>query len=136
MLEQLIFDQIEIFEDEGVDLRRVIIGHLGDYRDMARLRAIAAKGVYLQIDHIGWEVPQKDHQRAATVAQLVREGYVSQILLSMDICVKSRLHWFGGHGYDYLLQRFVPLLRQNEVTEAEIRTMIIDNPARALAFDV
>ena len=134
--EQLIFEQIALFEDEGVDLRRVVIGHLGDERDLDRLRAVAAKGVYLGIDHIGWEVPQRDHQRARTVAQLIRDGYVHQLLLSMDICMKSRLHWHGGHGYDYLLRGFVPLLKEASVTDAEIRTMLVDNPQRLLACDV
>ncbi len=134
--EQLIFDQIGIFEDEGVDLRRVVIGHLGDQRDLERLRTIAAKGVTLGIDHIGWEVPQKDFWRAKLIATLVREGYARQLLLSMDICWKSRLHWYGGAGYDYLLRTFIPMLTKEGVPESAIRTMLVENPQRLLAYDV
>lgn len=133
--EELLLEQIELLEDEGADLTRVVIGHLGNQRDMERLRAVAAKGVYLSIDHIGWEVPQRDFQRAKTVAQLVREGYVSQIMLSMDICQKSRLHWYGGHGYDHVLKTFVPLLVKEGVSEAAIRTMMLENPKRLLAYE-
>ena len=135
-LEELIFDQIEIFRDEAVDLQRVIIGHLGDYRDMDRLRTIAATGVWLQIDHIGMEdYPfQRDHSRAKVVAQLVRDGYHSQLLLSMDVCFRSRLHWYGGTGYDYLLESFVPVLKAEGVSDAELHTMTVENPQRALAF--
>jgi len=134
--EDLLLEQIEILEDEGVDLHRVVIGHLGDQRNMERLRVVAAKGVYLGIDHIGWEIPQRDFQRARTVALLVREGYLSQILLSMDVCQKSRLHWHGGHGYDHVVKTFVPLLMKEGVSESAIRTMLTENPRRLLAFDV
>jgi len=135
-LEQLIPDQLGIFEDEGVQPGRVIIGHLVDHRDMDRLRAIAAKGVYLQIDHIGFEVQQRDRQRAKTVAELIKDGHVSQLLLSMDLCAKSRLHWHDGHGYDYMLAGFAPLLAEEGVSQSEIDTMMIDNPRRALAYEV
>ncbi|MBI3978187.1 MAG: phosphotriesterase-related protein [Chloroflexi bacterium] len=132
----LALEQIEILEDEGVDLHRVIIGHLGDRLDLDLLRAVAAKGVYLQIDHVGMWFFQRDEQRAKTVAQLVRDGYVSQILLSHDVCFKRLLHWFGGGGYDRILTGFVPLLLSEGVTKAEINTMLVENPQRVLAFDV
>ena len=55
-----------------------------------------ARGVYLQIDHIGLEVVQRDHQRAKTIAHLIKAEHLSQLLMSMDMCHKSRLHWHGG----------------------------------------
>lgn len=55
-----------------------------------------ARGVYLQIDHIGLEVVQRDHQRAKTIAHLIKAGHLSQLLMSMDMCHKSRLHWHVG----------------------------------------
>ena len=102
---------------------------------MDRLKAVADKGVYLQIDHVGFEDRQPDWVRAKTVSQLVRQGYVSQILLSMDVGFKSRLHWFGGVGYDHILRSFVPMLKAEGITEVEIRTMMFDNPQRVIAYD-
>ena len=92
--------------------------------------------MYLGIDHIGATVHQSDQQRAKTVATLVAEGFLSQILLSHDICMKSSLHWHGGTGYDYLLTQFVPLLQSEGLTETEVNTLLVENPRRALAFDV
>lgn len=51
----------------------------------------------------------------------------------MDICANSQLHWNGGHGYDYLLRSFVPLLFEEGLIEAEVHTLLVDNPRRALA---
>jgi phosphotriesterase-related protein len=80
-------------------------------------------------------VQQTDRQRAKTVARLVQDGYAGQMLLSLDVCQKSRLHWYGGSGYDYLLTGFLPLLREEGVGDDAIRTMLVDNPARILTFD-
>ena len=135
-LEQLIPDQLDILMDEGVDPGRVIIGHLGDQRNVDRLSYVGAAGAYLGIDHIGATVHQTDRQRAKTVAQLVRDGYLSQLLLSHDICMKSSLHWHGGTGYDYLLTQFVPLLLDEGLTQSQVDTMLVENPRRALAFDI
>jgi phosphotriesterase-related protein len=135
-LEQLVVEQLDILGDEGVDLSRVVVGHLGDFRRLDRVYAVAERGANLGIDHIGMSVQQTDRQRAKTVARLVQDGYAGQILLSLDICAKSRLHWYGGGGYDYLLTGFVPLLREEGVEEESIRTMLVENPARVLAFDL
>ncbi|MDA0991521.1 MAG: phosphotriesterase-related protein [Verrucomicrobia bacterium] len=132
----LAFEQLALLEEEGANLSRVIIGHLGDKRDIDLLRAIAAKGVFLEVDHIGHSAWQLDEQRARTVAQLIRDGYLSQILLSQDVCFKSCLHWFGGTGYDHLLRNFVPMLAAEGVSEAQVNTMLMNNPQRALAYDV
>ena len=40
----------------------------------------------------------------------------------------------GGHGYDYLLRTFVPLLQEEGLSEAEVRTILVDNPRRVLTF--
>ena len=102
---------------------------------MDRLWIIAATGVWLRIDHVGIENYhlQRDHSRASVVAQLVRDGYLPQLLLSMDVCFRSRLHWYGGTGYDYLFKSFVPMLKAEGISDAEIHTMTVENPQRALA---
>lgn len=135
-LEQLIHDQIDILTDEGVDPARVIIGHLGDHRDVERLLGVARRGVYLQFDHLGYPVQQRDTERARTIATLARAGYTSRILLSQDICIKSRLHGYGGTGYDFILSQFTRLLADQGLAEDEIRQMLVDNPQQAVAFDV
>lgn len=134
-LEQLVLEQLEILRDEGADPGRVVVGHLGDFRNLDRVYAIAEQGAYLGIDHIGMSVQQTDRQRAKSVARLVRDGFASQLLLSLDVCQKSRLHWYGGAGYDYLLTGFVPLLLEEGVEPAVIQMMLVENPARLLAYD-
>ena len=113
------------------------MGHLGERRGVETDLAIAEKGVYVEIDHVGRSPnagTQPEGQRARNVVDLVRAGYLERVLISMDICSNSLLHWSGGHGFDYLLNTFVPLLQQQGLTDAEVNTILVENPRRALDF--
>ena len=130
---ELAFEQIRLLREEGVPVERIVIGHLGERRGAADVLAIAETGVYVQIDHVGRRLESgmiSDEQRARNVAEVVRAGRVGQLTLSMDICANSQMHAHGGHGYDHLTRRFVPMLREAGVGEADVRTMLVDNPAR------
>jgi len=133
---ELALEQISILEEEGVDLSRVVIGHLGDRRGVETVLPIAEKGVWLAIDNIGWRTYTRDEQRVQNICQLVQAGYLDRILLGMDICRNSDLCYYGGRGYGYLLDTFVPLLRKEGLTDQQVETMLRDNPWRALSFEM
>jgi phosphotriesterase-related protein len=135
-LETLAQDQLDLFEDEGVDLRHVIVGHMGDLSHLDNVHAVLARGANVQFDHIGMEHFQRDKQRVRNVVQLVKEGYASRLFLSQDVCYKHLLHWYDGPGYDHLLTKFVPALRDAGVSETELHTILVENPKRILAYDV
>ena len=131
---ELALEQIAMLREEQVPSDRIIISHLGDRPDPSRLLAIARQGVYLSIDNTGYNGDgyPGDEVRAANVKLLVDEGHLPQILLSGDICMKSHLHAFGGKGYDHVPRKFLPLLKKAGITDAQIHTMTVENPARAL----
>jgi phosphotriesterase-related protein len=133
----LALEQVALLREEGVAPERIIIGHLGERRGAQDILAVAATGVFVQIDHVGRPASagtQPERQRARNVVAVVRGGHLDQVLVSMDVCANSQLHWNGGHGYDYLLQSFVPLLIEEGLTPAQVHTILVDNPRRALAF--
>ena len=134
---ELAYEQIQVFREEGVPLDRVVIGHLGEYVGASDVVAIAETGANVQIDHVGRPATGgmiSDRQRAKNVAEVVRAGRVDQLTVSMDICANSQMHVRGGHGYDHLLRTFVPLLREEGVSERDIEIILVDNPRRILAF--
>ena len=61
-------------------------------------------------------------------------GHADRILLSQDVCHNSQLTAYGGNGYVYLIERFLPRLREAGIAEAAIRQMTVDNPARILTL--
>jgi phosphotriesterase-related protein len=129
----LALEQIAMLEEFGANLSRVIIGHLGDRVGVHHLLPIAAKGVYLEVDNIGYLDYQPEYVRADNVAALVKEGFVDRVLLSEDICMLNHLKYSGGKGYGYLLEVFVPMLRERGVSDEQIHEMMVVNPARAFS---
>lgn len=113
-------EQIAMLQEFGADLSKVVIGHLGDRRGVQHLLPIAARGVYLEVDNIGYEDYQPEWVRADNVAALCREGFADRVLLSEDICMLQHLKYQGGKGYGYLLDRFVPMLKERAVTDEQI----------------
>lgn len=133
----LALEQVAILTEEGVRPDPIIIGHLGERRNAKDVLAVAGKGVYVEIDHVGRPAnagTQPEEQRARDVVDTVRAGYLERALISMDICANSLMHWNGGHGYDYLLVKFVPMLIELGLTKAEIQTILVENPRRVLQF--
>jgi predicted metal-dependent phosphotriesterase family hydrolase len=131
---ELALEQLDLLAEEGVDPHHVIIGHLGDRRDIALLLPIAERGAFLGIDNIGYHDYQNEERRAQNVMDLIAAGFRAQVLLSMDIATLNDLHHYGGKGFAYLLRTFIPLLRQLGATDEDITAMLVDNPQRALAF--
>lgn len=132
---------LDILEEEGADLSRVIVGHIaGDGIDnMALLESVLARGVTLEFDLFG--VPfylgasHLDNRRMAdAVIALAAKGYAGQLLLSHDVCTKLQQKRYGGKGYDYVLTEVAPHLRRQGVTDAQLRQIMVDNPARLLAI--
>lgn len=129
----LALEQIAMLEEFGADLSRVIIGHLGDRIGVKHLLPIAAKGVYLEVDNIGYLDYQPEWVRADNVAALVKEGFGDRVLLSEDICMLNHLKYAGGKGFGYLLETFVPMLKERGVTDEQIHAMLVTNPARVFS---
>jgi predicted metal-dependent phosphotriesterase family hydrolase len=131
----LALEQIALLKEEGVPTDRMVISHLGDRFDCEFLRPIAETGVFMSIDNIGYEgngYPD-DEVRAKNIAFLIREGFIRQVMMSMDIGAKRFLLSYKGHGFAHLIQNFLPRLRSKGITEEDISIMTVDNPARALS---
>ena len=126
----LAMEQIAMLEEFGADLSRVIIGHLGDRIGVHHLMPIAEKGVYLEIDNIGYLDYQPEYVRADNAAALIKAGFGDRVLLSEDICTLKHLKYVGGKGYGYLLEVFIPMLRERGITEEQIHQVLVTNPAR------
>lgn len=136
------FRVLKIVADEGVAMSSVVMGHSNGLAfDLPFARRILALGVFIEFDWLGalgspggFLEARTDRKVAEGIARLVREGYAGRIVLSHDICNKTQLKKFGGLGYTYIHEYFLPVLRELGVGEADIRKMMVENPAKALAF--
>lgn len=134
---------IAILSKAGADISHTVMSHVDrTLRRMEDLWKLAETGCYLEYDLCGTEgyysyssidLPN-DHQRVNEIMELINQGYLSQILVSQDICTKRRLRSYGGHGYDHILRNMVPVMRNKGMSGEQIRTLIVENPQRLLAF--
>ena len=123
---------LDVLESEGVDPRRVIVGHVDENVDVRNLERLCRRGAHVQFDVIGKHHPMLDETRADVIADLVQKGYARHVLLSMDRARKSELKSYGGPGYAHLLTHFVPMLRAVGLSDQTIREIMVMNPRRAL----
>jgi phosphotriesterase-related protein len=141
---------IEVLAGAGADISRVVMSHIdrtGFLRETRR--KLAETGCYLEYDQFGWEgyyparvaladdhLPDlpNDVQRIKEIRELIDMGYLKQILLSHDICYKTRLVAYGGEGYAHLLREVLPLMKIYGISDEEIHTMVQENPGRILQF--
>jgi len=129
--------QLRILEEEGADPARVIVGHADSYPFLDHYLAILARGANLEFDFIGmpWERERIGETRTIELmCELLGRGHADRLFVSQDVCNDSQLTVFGGNGYTYLTDSFLPRLRAAGVSDAEIETMTVANPRRLLTI--
>ena len=131
-------DQLRIFEEEGVDPGRVVIGHADSHPHLDHHLAIVERGASVEFDFLGMSfTPVERHGEDRVVAllcELLARGHAERILLSQDVCHDAQLRRYGGNGYTYLADTFLPRLREAGASDAEIETMTVANPRRLLTI--
>ena len=127
----------DILRSEGVDLTKVVFGHSGDSPDVDYLRELLDTGGYLGMDRFGLDVLLPTDQRVQTVATLVEQGYADQLVLAHD--ASCHIDWFPpgfvpefapNWHFTFIHDTVLPALRDAGVTEAQLTTMLVDNPRR------
>jgi phosphotriesterase-related protein len=117
---------LDIFEDEGLDLRAVTIGHSNDSKDMTYLKRIAGRGATVGLDRYfpaGGEAELA--RRAGLALELAQAGYAEQVTLGHDAspyyCLGPRQE--GADLSDCWLavpQHEIPWLREHGATDDQI----------------
>ena len=129
--------QLRIFEEEGLDPARVVIGHADSVPDLDHHLAILERGATLcfdQLGHAGETVAAREARLVELLVELLERDFADRIVLSHDLAINDQLRAYGGTGYGYLAQHFLPHLRTAAVGEGEIATMTIENPRRILTL--
>ena len=133
--------------EAGADPRRIIMGHLDVFAvDQGWLRDLGQSGCYMEWDTFGMEDTSmgggnlshtrlsSDVQRLEVLEFMMAEGYGDRIVIGHDVCTKTQRRKYGGKGYAHILDNIVPRMRARGFSHGDIDGILIDNPARALAF--
>ncbi|ARC42640.1 MULTISPECIES: phosphotriesterase-related protein [Citrobacter] len=123
-------EQLVLLQAHGVDLSRVTVGHCDLKDNLDNILRMIDLGAYVQFDTIGKNNYYPDEKRIGMLHALRNRGLLDRVMLSMDITRRSHLKANGGNGYDYLLTTFIPQLRQSGFSQADVDTMLRDNPSK------
>jgi phosphotriesterase-related protein len=131
-------EQLDILASEGVDFTRVIIGHSCGTADLGYHLSLLDRGVLLGFDRFGLETVFPDRLRIAALVGLVAIGHARQLVLSHDYvgCLlgrprsqpPERQQRLDQWDYTHLFKNVLPRLRTLGVSEAQIHTMLVENP--------
>lgn len=129
--------QLRLFEEEGADPSRIVIGHADTHPFLAYHEEILRRGALVQFDQIGTAInesqPRLLDRTIRNILHLVDSGYEKQLLLSHDVCEHPHLSYFGGPGYSYLQKTFLPMLEAAGLDRHTIQQITVDNPRRILS---
>lgn len=129
----------------GGDLSRTVISHIDrTIFDTTRLLRLADSGVVLEFDLFGTEASYyrlnpgidmpNDAGRLKMIRALIDHGHLDRVVISHDICSRTRLSSFGGHGYGHIFANILPMMRRRDFSADEIDAIMVHNPARLLTI--
>ncbi|GLZ46282.1 phosphotriesterase [Actinomycetospora sp. NBRC 106375] len=132
---------LDLYDEVGVDLMKVVVGHAGDTNDLDYLREIMDRGATIGCDRFGLDLFNPTEQRVATIAALCAQGYADRIVLAHDAA--CYMDFFSGEAsqaalaqaapnwhYEHIHHDVLPALREQGVTEDQLTTMLVENPRR------
>ncbi len=126
--------QLRVLVEEGVDPKRVIIGHADTYRIPSYHRALLEQGANIEFDTLTWYRPTLFEDALDLICEYVRDGFRDQLLVSSDTCKSEHLTKFGGAGFTGVHDRVLPGLRSRGLTDADLNKIFVDNPRRMLTI--
>jgi phosphotriesterase-related protein len=135
---------LDVLGRAGADISRVIIDHMDrTYFDDGEVVALARRGCVVEFDFFGIETSNywmgvadlpTDWMRLRCIRRLFEADLGDRVAVSHDICTRSRLRTYGGHGYAHLPRNVVPLMRDRGFSPAEIETLLVATPRRLLTL--
>jgi len=126
-------EQLDILKEEGVDPRRVVVGHAQSYPFFEYHAEIARRGAFISFDRMGATNRYDHHKTMRMVKAVLDAGLAANLVLSHDVCYRSDLVTYGGHGYAYISSQLPAALREIGVGEDVFQQLMVDNPRRALS---
>ena len=136
---------LDILKETDLNLNRVILCHMDrTFPTGEGVLGLLQHGVNVEWDFFGieqsyyWmgnvELPN-DFERLRQINKFADAGYLGQILISHDICTKTRMRSFGGHGYSHIIRNVPELLIRLGLDRDLMDQVINQNPKNILRFE-
>ena len=126
--------QLDLLEKLGGDPSRYIQVHANAEADLELHLEILRRGAWIEYDSIGGGASDEAFLRV--ILRVLDAGYCGRLLLSQDVCgyLVDRAPHGDDREYAYLVESFVPAMREAGVAEGDIDRLVRGNPAKAFSF--
>lgn len=136
-------EQAELLQAEGADSTKVVIGHMGDSTDQSYFLRVLDRGFSIAFDRMGMQGRVGclfDSERYTQIVELIKAGFEEKLMLSHDYIANwlgrpvvfpeslqsLMVNWHPSH----VLKNVVPALKERGIADAQIRTILVENPRR------
>ena len=136
-------DQIDMVTGEGCCAGQLLVGHSDGTTDFEYQKSLAERGAYVGFDRFGISLFQPDEVRVQNILKLKEAGHLERVIMSHD----SIICWLGrpvpyANSFEQMLEmlpdwrnthifrKVIPQLKAGGMTDQEIDTILVDNPAR------
>lgn len=134
---ETVFRVLALLERNGADIERIRICHVNGARWW---KDVVSRGATIGLDCFGsifaidseTAMNPTDQPRIDDLRKIFDSGYGDKVLVSNDICMKMRLHKYGGWGYDHIQTNLYPFLRRAGFTDPELNSLFGENARRFL----
>lgn len=119
---------LDVIAEEGRP--RVVIAGADRRTVAADAVALAARGAYVALDHVGSsdEAYLTGEERIALVQRLIAAGHADRVILSSSSVGVAKGFTAAAADYAVVLREVVPALRAAGVSDADIDVIITENP--------
>jgi phosphotriesterase-related protein len=136
-------EQAEFLIAAGANPQSIQVGHMSDNLDIAYQVRTLDHGVYVAWDRMGLEVLAgcpRDADRYTVILDLIAKGYSDRLLISHDSIgtwlgrppkmPEEAMPFVANWHPTHLFKNIIPALKQEGVSDAQIKTIVEDNPRR------
>ena len=127
--------QLDILEDEGTDLRKVIVNHINGSLDDEFYFRIASRGTFICFNTFPIKSKDLMLRHVTMCMKMVKKGLIDQILISNGVSVKNHLTAYGGGGYWYAISSLRDQLIEQGMSLDDWNKIIQLNPERCFTIE-
>ena len=135
---------LDTLDEAGADLGRVVLCHMDrTHPDGEGIEALLDRGACVEWDFFGIEQSHYwmgdvdlpvDRDRLRLIRGFAEKGHGDRILIGQDICTKTRMRRWGGHGYGHILRNVRPIMERKGFSPDLIAALLRDTPLRLLTL--
>jgi phosphotriesterase-related protein len=133
----VVLEAIRILTANGASPHKIHICHINEapwWQEIVDTGATVGLDCFGSTFSVDSEIAMNpnDQTRIDQLRRIFDAGCGSKVLVSNDICMKMRLHKYGGWGYDHIQTNLTPHMKRAGFTDADFHLLFVENPRRLL----